>query len=78
MNLQDEVRLSFYKEIADIDKRHNVVLVQHADTGKVYVKKMLTRYDVSIFEFIKNGYFPGIPIIHELIESDDTLVVIED
>ena len=78
MNLQDEVRLSFYKEIADIDKRHNVVLVQHADTGKVYVKKTLIRYDISVFEYIKNGHFPGIPTIHELIESDETLVVIED
>ena len=78
MNLQDEVRLSFYKEIADIDKRHNVVLVQHVDTGKVYVKKALTHYDTSVFEFIKNGRFPGIPIIHELIESNGTLIVIED
>ena len=78
MDLQDEVRLSFYKDIADIDKRHNVMLVQHADTGKVYVKKTLTHYDISIFEFIKTGRFPGIPIIHELIESDETLIVIED
>ena len=78
MSLQDEVRLSFYKEIADINKRHDVVLVQHADTGKIYVKKTLTRYDYSVFEFIKEGHYPGIPGIHELIESDSTLIVIED
>ncbi len=78
MSLQDEVRLSFYKEIADINKRHDVVLVQHVDTGKVYVKKTLTRYDYSVFEFIKKGHYPGIPVIHELIEADGSLVVIED
>ena len=78
MDLQDEVRLSFYREIADVDKRHGVVLVQHTDTGKVYVKKTLTRYDISVFEFIRDGIFPGVPVIHELIESYGTLIVIED
>ena len=78
MDFQDELRLSFYKEIADIDKGHDVVLVQNADTGKVYVKKTLTHYDLSVFEYIKEGRFSGIPVIHELIESDDTLIVIED
>lgn len=78
MNLQDEVRLSFYKEIANIDKRHGVVLVQHADTGKIYVRKTLDHYNLSIFEFIKDNLSPGVPVIHELIESDGTLIVIED
>ena len=78
MNFQDDVRLSFYKEIADIDKRHNVVLVQHVDTGKIYVKKTLTHYDITVFEKIKTCRFSGIPIVHELIEYDKTLIVIED
>jgi len=78
MNYQDELRLSFYQEIADIDKRHNVVLVQHADTGRVYVKKTLTRYDRSVYEYIRQERFPGIPVIEELIESEGTLTVIED
>ena len=72
MKLDDELRLSFYKEIASVNDRHGVKLVQHADTGKVYVKKTLSHYDVTIFEMIRDGIFPGVPVIKELIESDIT------
>lgn len=78
MKLEEELRLSFYKEIASVSEHHGVKLVQHVDTGKVYVKKELKHYDISIFETIRNGHFPGIPVIKELIESDDRLIVIED
>lgn len=78
MNLEEEVRLSFYKEITAVDKKHNVVLVQHTETGKIYVKKTLRHYDRSIFEFIKESRFAGIPVIEDLIELDNTLIVIED
>lgn len=78
MNLEEELKLSFYKEIASVNERHGVKLVQHVDTGKVYVKKTLTRYDPAIFEMIRDGHFAGIPVIKELIESDGSLIVIED
>lgn len=78
MKLEEELRLSFYKEIASVDERHGVKLVQHVDTGKVYVKKTLTHYDAIIFEIIREGRFSGVPIIKELIESDNSLIVIED
>ena len=38
MKVEEELRLSFYKEIASVNERHGVKLVQHVDTGKVYVK----------------------------------------
>ena len=78
MKLEEELRLSFYKEIASVSEHHGVKLVQHVDTGKVYVKKELKHYDISIFEAIRNGHFPGVPVIKELIESGDRLIVIED
>lgn len=78
MNHEDELRLSFYKEIASVNERHGIKLVQHIDTGKVYVKKTLTHYDATIFEIIRDGHYPGVPVIKELIESDDSLIVIED
>lgn len=78
MKLEDEVKLSFYKEIAAVDERHGVVLVQNVDTGKVYVKKTLDHYDKEVFEAIRDSHFQGIPVIKELIEADDTLIVIED
>ena len=78
MELDEELRLSFYKEIASVNERHGVKLVQHVDTGKIYVKKTLSHYDLSIFEIIRNGHFSGVPVIKELIKSNDTLIVIED
>ena len=78
MKVEKELRLSFYKEIASVSEQHGVKLVQHVDTGQVYVKKELKHYDISIFEAIRNGHFPGVPVIKELIESGDRLIVIED
>lgn len=78
MKLEEELRLSFYKEIASVNERHGVKLVQHADTGKIYVKKTLERYDKTIFEKIRDGRFTGVPVIKELIEADGSLIVIED
>lgn len=78
MELEDQVRLSFYKDIASVDKRHGVVLVQHTDTGKVYVKKTLKRYDLRVYDALREGRYPGIPVINEMIETDDSLIVIED
>jgi len=78
MNLQEELRLSFYKEIASVNERHGVKLVQHTDTGKVYVKKTLRHYDRTVFDLIKENQYPGVPVIKELIEADDSLIVIED
>ena len=78
MNLQEELRLSFYKEIASVNERHGVKLVQHTDTGKVYVKKTLRHYDRTVFDLIKENHYPGVPVIKELIEADDSLIVIED
>lgn len=78
MKLEEELRLSFYKEIASVNERHGVKLVQHIDTGKVYVKKTLSHYDRTVFDLIKENHYPGVPVIEELIETDDSLIVIED
>ena len=78
MKYEDELKLSFYKEIASVNESHGVKLVQHMETGKVYVRKTLKHYDLSVFEFIRERRFDGVPVIKDLIETDDALIVIED
>ena len=78
MKLEEELRLSFYQEIASVNERHGVKLVQHTDTGKVYVMKTLSHYDRTVFDLIQENHYPGVPVIKELIEADDSLIVIED
>ena len=51
MELQTRLRLSFYKEIAEIDTAHNIRLVQHTVTGKIFVKKALSIYDLQVFQY---------------------------
>ena len=78
MELQTRLRLSFYKEIAEIDTAHNIRLVQHTVTGKIFVKKALSIYDLQVFQYLMTQKIPGTPKIEELIEEDTTLYVIEE
>lgn len=78
MYLQQQLRLSFYREIATLNQAHDVKLVQHVETGKIYVLKALHIYDLHVFERLKRHPIPGIPTIEELIEDDQILYVIEE
>ena len=78
MHYEDELRLSFYEEMAPLGGKQNITLVRHVETGHIYVRKKLTHFDREIFEFLKEGCFAGIPVIRELIEADGSLWVIED
>ena len=40
MTIQEELQLSYYKQISTLNASHNVFLVQHIETGKLYVKKI--------------------------------------
>ena len=78
MTLQEEAILSYYKEIAHISSHENVCLVQHTETQRIYVKKVLTEYKREIYEMLRQQKFPCFPKIYELIESDGTLILIEE
>lgn len=78
MRLDTELRLSYYKEIADVNSRHAVKLVQHTETGRVYVLKKLTVYDMRVFAYLAEHRIEGIPRIEELIEDDGVLYVAEE
>ena len=78
MNLNDMASLSCYKEIAALDEDHGVYLVQHAETQRVFVKKIITEFDSSLFRFLKDHHIPNTPIIYELFEDEEYIVVIEE
>ena len=78
MTLEEEYRLSFYQQIAEIDHEHNVVLVQHTGNQKIFVKKTLKVYEESVFLYLKEHYIPGIPRIIEAVRNQEELVVIEE
>ena len=78
MNIQNELALSFYKEIALLNADHQVALVQHIQTGQIYVKKTLDVYNLNVYSYLKDNPVPGLPRIYELIQQDQSLIIIED
>lgn len=78
MDLEAEMKLSYYKEIADVNKAHHVKLVQHQETEKIYVQKALNHYDPQVFFYLSENSPKGTPKIFELINKDNCLYVIEE
>ena len=78
MQIENELRLSYYRELADVKKKHAVKLVQHTESGRFFVLKKLSIYDIHVFRYLADHPLPGIPHIEELIEDENTLYVIEE
>lgn len=78
MTIDEELRLSYYKQISTLNASHNVFLVQHIETNKLYVKKILTVFNTAVYDYLKACPIPGTPRIYEAIQEDNQLIVIED
>lgn len=70
--------LSEYAEEALLQDREDVILVRHMETGQMFVKKLLTTYDKSIYEYLKLHPLKHMPRIREVFEGDHSLIVIEE
>ena len=70
------LELSMYRDerlLAD-----HVVLIRHCETGEVCVKKYLTTYDRSIYEYLRDNPIAHMPRILGLYESKNCLIVLEE
>lgn len=77
-DLQQSLALSYYRQVATINEEHKVYLVQHRETGKFYVKKELDVFNAGVYRRLKANSPKGTPKICELIETGNTLIVIEE
>lgn len=75
---EHELELSFYTELSSLDKKNKVFLVQDSRTDLVYVKKVLPRADLSVYEALSKAEIPGIPQIKAVIPDDDKTIIIEE
>lgn len=78
MKLEDQVTLSFYKELAPLRDDNSILLVQHIDTKKLYIKKKRSTYDQQLYGILQEMDIPGIPTIHHIIPDEAALIIIED
>lgn len=78
MELEQELRLSYYRDVAGISPEHGVYLVQDVRTGKFWVKKVLTVYNAGIYRYLQTHPVAHTPRIVLVEEEDGRLTVIEE
>ena len=78
MDYTHKLAISYYKIIAVINEPHNIFLVQHQDTQKIFVKKILDVYNINVYECLYNHHIIGTPKIIDYYEENDQLIVIEE
>lgn len=78
MTIEQELQLSYYSQVADIDPEHGVSMVQDIRSKQFYVKKQMTVYNGDIYRYLQAHPIANIPQIHLVIEADGVLTVIED
>ena len=78
MDYESRLAISYYKEIGTINSEHNIYIVQHIETKKVYVKKVSSVYNLSVYQQLKDMPILGVPKVIELCVEDDKLIVIEE
>lgn len=78
MTIDQELRLSYYQQVADIDADHNIYLVQDTRNKKFYVKKLLTVYNADIYRYLMARPVSNTPTIILVEEDAKVLTVIEE
>ncbi len=78
MTLEEQRDLSFYRSLAPLHEERGVWLVQHIETGRIFVKKELEVYDREVFRYLKEHPVRSMPRICFLAEDEERLIVIEE
>lgn len=75
---EDALELSLYQDLDHIGDRPDIILVRRQENGRKYIKKLLTTYNRSIYDYLKENPIDHMPKIHEIFESNNYLIVIEE
>lgn len=72
--------ISYYREIADLNKDHGVSVVQHIETHKIYIRKVMQIYSLPVYEQLFYHPVRGIPRIYAMYAAPNhgPLTVIEE
>ena len=78
MDLDQRLAISYYKPIAAINEPHHVYLVQHQETKKIAIKKVLDVYNLAVYAELYRNPVAGTPRIINYYEETGQLTVIEE
>lgn len=74
---EEVLELSAYQDEEYIDDRDDIAIVTNRNTGERFIRKLLTTYEKSIYDHIKDHPIANMPRIEALYESSNCLIVIE-
>ena len=78
MDYAERLAISYYHTIADINSAHHIYLVQHQESRKICIKKILDVYNPDIYRYLQHHGITGIPRIQHVYEEEGQLTVIEE
>lgn len=78
MSNDELLEIMQYEEVGFINNREDIVLVKKIDTDELYVKKILSTYNVSVYKFLAQHPVENMPRIFGVYEGKTFLVVIEE
>lgn len=78
MTLEEESKLSFYRELTVLDEKKNIVLVQDIRNSELCVKKTLDIYSRDVYEQLASVRIEGVPAVKECVADDGKLIVVEE
>ncbi|MBR1913647.1 MAG: serine/threonine protein kinase [Lachnospiraceae bacterium] len=76
-DLKTKCEKSFYSELYHFDETSQGLLIDNT-TRRLYLKKTLDTYDISVYAWLKEHHSMHIPDIHSYWEEDGHLTVIEE
>ncbi|MDE7187142.1 MAG: protein kinase [Lachnospiraceae bacterium] len=78
MDYVGRLEISYYNTIATINSPHKIYLVQHRESEKIYIKKILEVYNPHIYEYLMEHHITGIPRLYNVYEENGQLILIEE
>lgn len=78
MTLEEESRLSFYRELTVLDEKKNIVLVQDIRNSELCVKKTIDIYSRDVYEQLASVRIEGLPAVKECVADEGKLIVVEE
>ena len=78
VEISQRLSISYYKVVATINEPHKIYLVQHQETGKFFVKKILDVYSIDVYRYLREHPIQGIPQVIDFYEDNSTLTLIEE
>ena len=79
-DLKSACEQSFYEELYHIDSdgKTDLSIVRDTVTGRIYMRKTLSVYNIAVIEYLRTHRDPHIPSVARYWEQDGKLTVIEE